>query len=273
MKAKALASSALCLVALTGCQTIYPIVPRWTEEDIQKVAQKDPLLSSSPSEALAKVRGVRSLLAAAADRRRTTELAASEVAYYGTLMGVIGLSLDKQGLINTGGGALGLGTLFTGRYRLGDQAVAFRKAEARVACIEEALSATQGAGAHGLMASATLSSAISSSNVSIAKQAGAQAYVTQANALEADIPGVTTSTLRSVINDLRIALAGFTLTPMTQEQMKAVLDGAVGKKEAAAKALADASGDGEAARVVAAQTVAVLTYKDQVAACLVQHPQ
>ena len=273
MNARTLASSAACLFLLGGC-AMYPVVPRWTAEEIKTAAQADPYLASSPAEALQKVQGVRSLLASAADNRKRTELVASEVTYYGTLIGVVGLSLDKQGLINTGGGSAGLGTLFTGRYRLGEQATAFRKAEERVACIEEALTATQFLDSGTRLRHFASTSSFSGMSASFYADPASLPLLTAITTGNAEIPEVTSFALRRLASDLRIALNGLALTPLTKEQMKKVLDDAVGKKEEATKELVRMTGAGSpAAESLISAVAATVAYKDQVDACFVQHPQ
>lgn len=265
----------LFFVALmTGCQTIYPVVPRWDANTIDRAATQDPFAASDKAQALVKVQGMRNLLASAADRRRNTEIAASEVAYYGTLIGVLGLSLDKQGLINSGSGALSLGTLFTGRYRLAEQASVFRKAEARVVCIEQALLATQGQSISGFSTQNMFDSAVASGAATGADKAGALLLQASAVNMEIEIPYATSDALRKVVNDLRISLAGLMPTPMTKEQMKKVLDDALGEKEQATDAMLKFMGKSTTSQNKEfAQIVATLTYKEQVAACFVQYPQ
>jgi hypothetical protein len=273
MNAKSCTVSVAFLLLLGGC-AIYPVVPRWSADEIKTASTADPYLAANPEEALEKVQGVRSLLAAAAENKKRTELVASEVTYYGTLIGVAGLSLDKQGLINTGGGAAGLGTLFTGRYRLSEQAVAFRKAEGRVACIEEAITDTRyldaTAGAHNF-ATASAFSSVSARFQSDPASLALRIAITGRNA---EIPAVTSFALRRVASDLRIALNGLALTPLTKEQMKKVLDDAVGKKEAANSTLMQIMGnDSVAGASLISAAAATLSYKEQVEACFVQHPQ
>ncbi|WP_223619798.1 hypothetical protein [Lysobacter sp. ESA13C] len=273
MNVKALASSAASLFLLASC-AIYPVVPRWSTKQIDDAAKTDPYLATSPTEALVKVRGVRSLLASAADNRKRTELVASEVTYYGSLIGVVGLSLDKQGLINTGGASAGLGTLFAGRYRLGEQATAFRKAEERVACMEAALTATQFWDSVAVTRKFVSASAFSGMHAAFSADPASLAILAAIAAHNAEIPAVTSSALRRVANDLRIALSGLALTPLTKEQMKKVIDDAINQKSDAENELSGMVGAPSSnAESLISAAAATLTYKEQVAACFVEYPQ
>ena len=273
MNARALALLAACLFLLSGC-AIYPVVPRWSAEQINAAGKADPYLAAGPTEALVKVRGVRSLLASAADNRKRTELAASEVIYYGTLIGVVGLSLDKQGLINTGGASAGLGTLFTGRYRLGEQAAAFRKAEERVACMEEALTATQVLDSAALTRQFASANSFSGMSATFSANSSSGAVLAAIATGNAEIPAATSSALRRVASDLRIALNGLALTPLTKEQMKKVLDDAIDdKNDAENKLISMVGAPSPTTESLISAAAAILTYKEQVAACFVEHPQ
>ena len=262
------------LVTGTGCATMYPVVPRWTPAEIIRKAEPDPFIGADAVEARKLVQGTRQLLSDAAHDRRIADIAASEVTFYGTLLGVLGLSLDKAGLKNTGGGAATLGTLFAGRYKLGDQEVVFRKAEARAACLELALAEMSVSGAEVGFRGQAMFEAASTLTATDTTQAGA--LHVQAQVATAEVPRLVAESLRRLTNDLRIALAAIPLTAMTRDQMLKTLEaGNKAEKDAQAATVAaygGSAGSAEAARQVSALT-ATLTVKEKFDACFVQYPQ
>jgi hypothetical protein len=262
------------LVTGTGCATMYPVAPRWTAAEIIKKAEPDSFIGADAVEARKLVQGTRQLLSDAAHDRRIADIAASEVTFYGTLLGVLGLSLDKAGLKNTGGGAATLGTLFAGRYKLSDQEVVFRKAEARAACLELALAEMSVSGTEvGFRGQAMFETA---STLAATDTAKAGALHLQAQAATAEVPRLVAESLRRLTNDLRIALAAIPLTAMTRDQMLETLQAATEAEEEAEAKAAAAYGNGadskEAARYLGALT-ATLTVKEKFDACFVQYPQ
>jgi hypothetical protein len=262
------------LVTSTGCATIYPVAPRWTAAEIKKAAAADPFIGTNATEARKLVQGTRRLLSDAAHNRRIADITASEITFYGTLIGVLGLSLDKAGLKNTGGGAATLGTLFSGRYKLADQEVVFRKAEARAACLELALAETSVPGGQSnFLAKNQFESA---SGLVATNATKANALHAQVQAANADVPRLVAESLRRLINDLNIALAAIPLTAMTRDQMLETLQAAEkAEKDAQAATTAAYGGNAatpEAARQVSALT-ATLTVKEKFDACFVQYPQ
>lgn len=262
------------LVTSTGCATMYPVAPRWTADEIKKAAEADPFIGANAAEARKLVQGTRRLLSDAAHNRRIADITASEITFYGTLIGVLGLSLDKAGLKNTGGGAATLGTLFSGRYKLADQEVVFRKAEARAACLELALAETSVPG--GQSSFLAKNQFETASGLAATDTTKATALHAQVQAANADMPRLVAESLRRLVNDLNIALAAIPLTAMTRDQMLETLQAAE-KAETDAQAATTAAYDGnaatpEAARQVSALT-ATLTVKEKFDACFVQYAQ
>ena len=262
------------LVTGTGCATMYPVAPRWTADEIKAAAKPDPFIGADAAEARKLVQGTRQLLSDAAHNRRIADIAASEVTFYGTLLGVLGLSLDKAGLKNTGGGAATLGTLFSGRYKLADQEVVFRKAEARAACMELALAEMSVSGTEvGFRSQATFEA---ESALVATDATKASALHTRAQVATAEVPRVVAEGLRRLTNDLRIALAAIPLTVMTRDQMLETLQAATDAEEDAESEAAAAYGGGPGSKAAALQLsalTATLTVKEKVDACFVQYPQ
>lgn len=266
-------TSLLALVlAGSGCATVYPVAPRWSAEEIKGAAEPDPFIGADAAEATALVQGVRQLLSDAAHNRRIADIAASEVTFYGTLLGVLGLSLDKAGLKNTGAGAATLGTLFAGRYKLADQEVVFRKAEARAACLELALTEASWNGQVGFASQ----SFVAAKGLLTQDEGKADALRTQAQAVSSGIPRLVAENLRRLTNDLRIALAGIPLTTMTRDQMLQALQAAKGAEEQAQAQATAAFNAAEASAEAVEQLAALkatLTLEERFDACFVQYPQ
>lgn len=262
------------LVTTTSCATMYPVAPRWTADEIKKAAEPDPFIGADAKEARKLVQGTRQLLSDAAHNRRIADIAASEVTFYGTLLGVLGLSLDKAGLKNTGGGAATLGTLFSGRYKLADQEVVFRKAEARAACLELALAEMSwGTGNVGFRGEAFTASATGLTAKDVTK---AGELFLRAQSETASLPRLVAENLRRLTNDLRIALAGIPLTAMTRDQMIEALQSATEAEgeaqDATAEAFQGVATTREGAEAVEA-LAATLSVEKKFDACFVEHPQ
>jgi hypothetical protein len=262
------------LVTGTGCATMYPVAPRWTGDEIKDAAKPDPFIGANAIEARKLVQGTRQLLSDAAHHRRIADIAASEVTFYGTLLGVLGLSLDKAGLTNTGGGAATLGTLFSGRYKLADQEVVFRKAEARAACLELALAEMSwGDGQVGFHGEAFMAPATGLA-AKDATKAGTLFFQAQ---METDaVPRLVAENLRRLTNDLRVALAAIPLTSMTRAQMLAALKSATDAEKKAEEATAAAYGGGattEQGAELLGALAATLSVEEKFDACFVEHAQ
>jgi hypothetical protein len=262
------------LVTSTGCATIYPVAPRWTAAEIKKAAAADPFIGTNATEARKLVQGTRRLLSDAAHNRRIADITASEITFYGTLIGVLGLSLDKAGLKNTGGGAATLGTLFSGRYKLADQEVVFRKAEARAACLELALAEMSwGDGKVGFSGESFVATA---TGLTAKDTTAADTLFQRAQAETASVPRLVAENLRRLSNDLRIALAGIPLTAMTRDQMlkalQSVTQAETEAEGATAQALQGTPTTREGAEALAA-LAATLSVEKKFDACFVEHPQ
>lgn len=274
----------LCLLLLCGCST-YPLIPSWSAAEIDKAGiAGDPYLAATPEQALTRIRGIRELLARETDSRRIKEIIASEVTFYGTFLGALGVSLDKLGLRNTGAGAATLSTIFAGRYRLADQQQAFRKAEARAACLESTLTVA--------LLDPNETQTIDTAFVMTPRSRNTSGNQVQFNAIDVsdgielrsnayrsntDIPLLVWRSLRRLTNDLRISLAGLNLTPMTRDQIKHVLDEAQAKEDEAKKqagAVTNALGATTQQQIhLLNKLVAAASIESTLETCFVSNPQ
>ena len=261
------------LVSAAGCATIHPVAPSWTAKEIRESAEPDPFIGSNATDARKLVQGTRQLLSDAAHHRRIADITASEVTFYGTLIGVLGLSLDKAGLMNTGGGAATLGTLFSGRYKLADQEVVFRKAEARAACLELALA--EMAWGKDQLGFAGNPSVAAAQSLTTLHGNNASAFLLEAHTATADVPRLVALNLRRLTNDLRIALADIPLTAMTRDQMIAALEGPAQAEDKAKKdaVAAFGSANSEQGAQFLAALVATVALEKKFDACFVENPQ
>ncbi|MCF7220714.1 hypothetical protein [Marilutibacter chinensis] len=235
------------------------------------------------------------MLAQETDARQKAEIIASEATFYGTFLAALGVAIDKVGVRNTGAGAATLSGLFTGRYRLADQQVVLRKAEARAACLEktltpavfdqkelERLTGDSRSRARATAESMKLGDAAilnAADNPALNRWALSEAETLVANASTGRerIPELTWRALRRLTNDLRIALAGIPLTPMTRDQMQQTINDAVTQEELAegrAEAAIKSSGapDPETARMLK-ELAAAAAVEATMEACFVEYPQ
>ncbi|WP_145985481.1 hypothetical protein [Marilutibacter maris] len=283
----------LLSTCLGGC-AIYPVVPTWSAEEIDQAATGDPFLATSPEQALTRVQGIRKLLADETDARQRAEIVASEATFYGTFLAALGISIDKVGVRNTGAGVATLSGLYTGRYRLADQQVVFRKAEARAACLEQALTPavfdvgtlkalTDESRAEAIATAMQLhgadAAASAADNPALNSWADGGAKTLKADALVARerIPQLTWRALRQLGNDLRIALAGIPLTPKTRDEIEQTIDRANDEEAKATGQVSSALKSGatpspESTRMLKALAAAA-SVEATMDACFVEYPQ
>lgn len=290
---KTFAAMTLVSICLAGC-SIYPVVPDWSAREIRDAATQDPFLTTTPEEALKRVQGVRRLLADETDARQKAEIIASEATFYGTFLAALGISIDKVGVRNSGAGVATLSGLFTGRYRLADQQVVFRKAEARAACLEQALTpAVFDVGTLKRVVDASRAEAIATAMRLHGSEAAADAgddpglntwadngaRTVKADALVAreQIPQLTWRALRQLSNDLRIALAGIPLTPKTRTEIEQTIDRANSEEAKAAghvsSALKSGAAPGPDTTRMLKELAAAASVEATLDACFVEYPQ
>jgi hypothetical protein len=221
------------LVACGGC-ALYPKVPRITQDDIADYkGEADPLYISDRMDALDTVRAVQAVLALEAHRKRSIQLSATEVTHYAALAAVIGLQFDKTGAINTGAGVATLSSIFSGHYRLPEQAAAIDKAITSLRCLETRLTDIKEApNAAMLQRKAHASAAPGTAAADIRKAvAAASTLMVMQSEADAELPRVTQWAIRRVLDDLRVAMAGLPLQSQSMEQLAELFEEAGQAKE------------------------------------------
>jgi len=125
--------------AFDSPHSVYPVAPKKTTKELIAAAGSDDIPNMQLAESRLALIGLHNILEAAAGGREKTNLIASELLYYGTLVAVLGVTLDSRAARNAGA-AVGAGAeLFSGHYHLSDQQVVFEKALARVDCGRDAI--------------------------------------------------------------------------------------------------------------------------------------
>ncbi|WP_426699871.1 hypothetical protein ACPPVV_10680 [Rhodanobacter sp. Col0626] len=194
--------TAIVLLATASCTTLYPVVPRTTESELE---QKGALLQSSittPEEARNLVFGKEDELSRAAYDKQVANIVFQEVTFYGTFMAVAGVVANSIAARNTGAGLAALSSALSGHYQPGDQRLAFQKAETAMLCIKDAISPIDPAIREAFDENFDLSG-------DDAKDLATAYY---------NVPVVTVHAIRTIGTNLLVALNSFTLpTPSASD--------------------------------------------------------
>lgn len=222
--------SFLLVTLISGC-SLYPVVPDLQSNKVLQEAEKNPIQGLTVERARLLTRAMKLALVSSVDSRRRTEITLSELAFYGSLVAVGGNITSSIAARNYGGGTAALAGQFSGRYKSGDQRVAFQSAVDQLACIEEKLEP-------------------------IVPALRQQEDRNQFELIQAEydaVPRLTVAALRSVETRLRASLAGISLGTPSTDHLAEVFK----RKE---KAEGDAKAGADAAAMTQLQKITTRTF-------------
>ena len=215
------------LATLVSACSIYPVAPKLSLQELRDRAPSDAQIPPDLSNSRALLAGLHKVLEDGADNRQTISIAASEVLYYGTLLAILGVTLDSRAARNTGAG-LGFGAeIFTGHYKLADQHVIFQKALAQVICAEDAIAP---------VAPGVLNSFPNGNLVQVPPPNPPLADGMSAEQTIEALPARTIVFVRTVQKQLGDALDKVVLPAMSKEDLKTLVDTWDNSRKAAAAA-------------------------------------
>lgn len=199
--------------AIDSPRSIYPVASRKSPQELLDAAKSRdiPVLDLEKSHQL--LTGLHDLIEDASTGRQKKNLVASELLYYGTLVAVLGVTLDSRAARNTGAAVGAAAELFSGHYKLADQKVVFDKALARIDCARMAIMPLS-PGVWATFPSPGLENVTPKPNEEQTK-----AGVTDAATSFAELPQDTLEFVDQVQTDLIAALNKITLSAPTRTEL------------------------------------------------------